>query len=270
MQQALTTANYNPSGLTMEHVARLAPSVFATEPHERTSDKYKFVSTLDIVNRLTADGYQIVGAAQSVTSDPTRKNFTQHQLRFRLPRVGQWEVNDVRPEIIVTNSHDLTKRLSILAGIWRVWCSNGCAVVEAKTEFHCTHVGSIVDAIEGIHSIIQALPDVSKKILTWKETHMPLEIQREFARRALGLRWKNDDAPITPDRLLLTRRHEDRRDDVFTIYQRIEENLIQGGHRARTRNGRRRQTIRAIQSVSNDLKINKGLWLLTNEMAEKI
>ncbi|MBE0472562.1 MAG: hypothetical protein IBX55_24025 [Methyloprofundus sp.] len=51
------------------------------------------------------------------------------------------------------------------------------------------------------------------------------------------------------------------------MFNRVQENLFKGGLRGRSYNGRNVRT-RAIQSVSEDVKLNRALWQLTEEFSK--
>ena len=65
--------------------------------------------------------------------------------------------------------------------------------------------------------------------------------------------------------LLQPRRLDDDRPDLWSTFNRVQENLVQGGLSARTANGRRNCT-RAIQGIDQNVKINRALWILADEM----
>jgi hypothetical protein len=80
-----------------------------------------------------------------------------------------------------------------------------------------------------------------------------------------------DEAPIRPDQLLQERRYDDRGDDLWTVYNVAQENILKGGIRGRKRgadNRIRRITTRPVKSIDRDVKLNKALWTLTEKMAE--
>ena len=55
-----------------------------------------------------------------------------------------------------------------------------------------------------------------------------------FARAALALKYDDPDkpAPITESQILMPRRFDDRRPDLWSVFNRTQENLTQGGLRA--------------------------------------
>ena len=98
----------------------------------------------------------------------------------------------------------------------------------------------------------------------FESLRMTYEEQHRYTERALGLRWK-DDAPVLPAALNEARRNEDRGDDLWLTYQRVQENLIRGGLKA----PKGRHT-RRITSPVTELELNRKLWALTEETAALI
>jgi hypothetical protein len=69
--------------------------------------------------------------------------------------------------------------------------------------------------------------------------------------------------------LLTTRRREDYNVDLWTTFNKVQENFIRGGMRGITKTGKNMST-RAISSVSENVTLNKALWVLTEEMAKLV
>ena len=60
---------------------------------------------------------------------------------------------------------------------------------------------------------------------------------------------------------------EDKKDDLWTVYQRLQENLIKGGLSDRNTKGKRART-RSVNGIDGDIKLNKALWVMTEKMHE--
>ena len=67
--------------------------------------------------------------------------------------------------------------------------------------------------------------------------------------------------------MLTPRRYEDRRDDLWTVYNRVQESLIKGGLSGRTVQGKNNRT-RAVTSIDGDVKLNRALWVMAENMLE--
>ncbi len=72
---------------------------------------------------------------------------------------------------------------------------------------------------------------------------------------------------MTESQILSARRWQDESIDLWTTYQRIQENLIKGGLSARTTKGKRAHT-RAVKGIDGDVKLNRALWVMAENMLE--
>jgi hypothetical protein len=91
--------------------------------------------------------------------------------------------------------------------------------------------------------------------------------QAAFAHAALALKYDEGEgaAPVTEAAILTPRRFEDRRDDMWTTFNRVQENLLKGGLRGRTKIGRP-TTTRQVNGIDQSVKLNRALWILAEEM----
>ena len=91
-----------------------------------------------------------------------------------------------------------------------------------------------------------------------------------FARSALALKYDptdNKPAPITESQILMPRRFDDRRPDLWSVFNRTQENLTKGGLHGRSANGRRQQT-RPVQGIDSDVRLNRALWMLADGLRQ--
>jgi len=72
--------------------------------------------------------------------------------------------------------------------------------------------------------------------------------------------------PVTPRQILLPRRPDDGKGDLWTKFNIVQENLMRGGQRGRASSGKR-VTTRPVQSIDKNVQLNKALWILADEMA---
>ena len=84
---------------------------------------------------------------------------------------------------------------------------------------------------------------------------------------ALAYRYdpKEGPAPVTSSQLLSPRRVQDYDNDLWTTFNRIQENSIKGGLRGRNKQGRR-ATTRAVGGIDQDVKLNRALWVLAQAL----
>ena len=88
-----------------------------------------------------------------MSQNPERKAFTKHMVRFRREDVA---VNSggIYPELVLVNSHDGLSSYRLMAGLFRVVCSNGMIVGRSYDEVRVRHQGDILgNVIEGTYQV---------------------------------------------------------------------------------------------------------------------
>jgi hypothetical protein len=256
--------------ISRSDLRRIAPSVFATEPWHKMSDRYGFIPTIDVVDALADRGFLPVRAQQGRSRIAGKANFTRHMIRFRrecdLNRAAV--VDEEVAELVLSNAHDGTSVYNFEAGIFRFVCANGMVVSSggigaAKIKHHgsADFHSRVTDAT---HEIMENADRVLGSVQDWKSIELTPNHRNAFAIAARELR---PDAPVMPRQLLAPRRREDVKPDLWTTTNVIQENTLQGGIRGRADTGRR-TTSRKITNVSEDLRLNRALWVLAQEMAK--
>jgi len=255
----------SPAPLDNSQLYRIAPSIFANEPHESRSARYTYIPTIDVLDGLRKEGFQPFFVAQSRSRIEGKSEFTKHMLRLR--QTGEIEKTEAN-EIILINSHDGTSSYQMMAGCFRFVCQNGMVTGDIVEDIRVRHKGNIIhNVIDAAYTIVDDFETVTESIDNMKSTLLLPEEQEIFATAALSLKYDENEAPITPNQLLGTRRIADRNPDVWSNFNRIQENLLRGGLRGRTANGSR-TTTREVKSIDNNVKLNKALWILADGMRQ--
>lgn len=257
------------SPLSADQLMRHAPSVFAQEAHGSRSDRYTFIPTSAVLAGMKAEGFEVYAAGQSRTRLEGKRDFTRHVLRLRhADMVGrQVKVGDSIPEIILTNSHDGSSGYQLSSGFFRLVCSNGMVVGTNQATVKVRHSGNVMgEVIEGATRILDDLQIGMDRIQEFQGIQLVRDEQLALANAAVQVRWGDAPAPVLPSALLSIRRWDDKSDDLWTTFNRIQESLIKGGVRGRNANGGRMST-RAVTSVNEDMRLNKALWTLADSMA---
>ena len=281
-----TYANKKQEPLTLEQVAHFAPSAMAVAPHESRSDRYTYIPTVNIIQGLMQNGFQPFAASQSHTRLADRQDFTKHMIRFRHLGTNPTElmrVGDVVPEVVLINSHDGTSLYKLIAGLYRLVCSNGLMVSDSQLgSISIKHKGNILDnVIEGSYKLIESSDNVLSTVNNWTRLQLTSGEQTALAESAHTLRFAdsegNVDTPIKPAQLLTPRRYQDNGSDLWQTFNRIQENTIKGGLSARQPNavnpdGRfvrgRKVSTRQVNSIDADVRLNRALWQLGERMAK--
>ncbi len=262
--------------LTNDQMHRIAPSIFADQPFHEVSDRYRFIPTIDVVEALRQQGWFPASVQESVARLEQKRGFTRHLVRFRSEGC-RIEFDGMLPEIVLVNSHDRGSSFTLMAGLFRLICSNGMVIQNADFgRVRVRHTGhDIMSTImESVCSISGNVPRMAEAVDDFQTITLSPNEQGVFAESAAELRWGRDketgklNAPFTPDKLLLARRQEDKGGSLWHTYNRVQENMIKGGLRGVSANGRRRVRTRKVSSVSEDVRLNSALWSLTEKMAQ--
>lgn len=250
-------------------IMRVAPSIFATEAHESRSERYTYIPTSTVLQGLRNEGFQPFMVAQAKCRDEGKREYTKHMMRLRhaTDRNGQGEAH----EIVLMNSHDGTSSYQMIAGCFRFVCCNGLVVGDIIDDVKVRHSGNVVDnVIEGAYTVLDQFGQVDAHRDDMRRIMLPEPAQIALADAAIGYRWDLDEgerAPINASQALRPRRSADTGADLWSTFNRLQENLTKGGLRGTSANGQRRAT-RAVTGIAQDVKLNRALWTLAESMKE--
>lgn len=213
--------------LTHEELMSHVPSVFGNDKHESRSDRYTYIPTITILESLQREGFEPFFACQTKVHDLSKREHTKHMLRLR--RAGQLTGQQV-PEIILLNSHDGSSSYQMLPGYFRAICTNGLVCGQSFGEVRVPHRGNVVEkVIEGAYEVLGVFDRVEEKRDAMQSLLLPPPAQQAFARAALTYRFGEEHQPVTEAQILTPRRYEDRQDDLWSVFNRCQENLLKGG-----------------------------------------
>ncbi|HBT3176782.1 TPA: DUF945 domain-containing protein [Klebsiella aerogenes] len=251
--------------LTREELMLHVPSVFGEDKHGSRSEKYTYIPTITLLENLQREGFQPFFACQSRVRDPDRREHTKHMLRLR--RAGQ--INDQQvPEIIILNSHDGASSFQLLPGIFRSVCTNSLVCGQSFGEIRVPHRGNVVEkVIEGAYEVLGVFDRVEERRDAMQSLLLPPPAQQALAKAALTYRFGEEHQPVTEAQVLSARRWQDESSDLWTVFNRLQENLSKGGLAGRTVQGKRSRT-RAVNGIDGDLRLNRALWVMAEELQQ--
>jgi hypothetical protein len=252
--------------LTEDQLRSVAPSIFAEAAHDSRSERYTYILTSTVLAGLQKEGFQPFMVAQTRVRDEGKRDFTKHMIRLRHPS----QINDTEAnEVILLNSHDGTSSYQMVAGLLRFVCMNGLVCGETVTDVRVRHKGQIVDnVIEGAFEVLDGFKLVREVRDDMRAITLAPAEAAAFGRAALALKYEPDatkPAPITETQLLAPRRTADAGSDLWSTFNRVQENIVQGGLTMKSTNGRRMST-RAVAGIDSSVKVNRALWMLAEEM----
>ncbi|ENU2134940.1 DUF932 domain-containing protein [Salmonella enterica] len=253
--------------LTREELMQYTPSVFGEDKHASRSDRYSYIPTITLLENLRREGFEPFFACQSRVRDPGRRDYTKHMLRLR--RAGQITGQQV-PEIIILNSHGGESSFQLLPGVFRSVCTNSLVCGQSFGEIRVPHRGDIVGkVIEGAYEVLGVFDRVEEKREAMQSLLLPPPAQQALAKAALTYRFGEEHQPVTTAQVLTPRRREDYGQDLWTVWNTLQENLLKGGLPGRTVQGKRTHT-RAVNGIDGDVKLNRALWVMAEQMQQAL
>lgn len=256
----------NPNLLPLEEsqVKQFSPVIFAKKPMPGVSDVYGHVPTIDVVRALRDTGFELVEVRQSKRRDESKMGFTKHMLKFaqqgskgKLKKVG-----DMIPQVVMLNSHDRSSGFHLYYGLFRLACENGLIV----------SAGELVEPIKVRHTISMTADIVERSktlvrgadgVYALREQMLSVEMTQKqaiaYAQESLQYRPPRRTGIMDPATLLQVRRAGDEPNNLWMVYNRIQENMLRGGAATVTEGGRSVNT-KGIGRIERDVEVNGKLW----------
>jgi len=245
---------------------------------ERTSDKYSFIPTSRVISVLEKHNWYPVLAGEMKCRDEKRRGFQKHIVKFRNNSVTMNNQDKMQPEIILTNSHDGFASFCIQSGLYRFVCGNGLIVADSTFSKHSIrHRGYTDQAVSlAIDEICDSVPLIGSKVNDFQTIELTKDEKGIFAMAALTAKYGEEalaERDFDVDLLLEPTRRADKAPVLWDTFNTVQEKLLKGGRfeHKETGNYYRRKTVvksRGVNSIPENIRINKALWLLTEKMAE--
>jgi hypothetical protein len=241
---------------SLEQIREIAPSVFTTDKAPHLTDKYIQTPTSRVVEDLMALGWEV----SKVQQVKARKGigFQKHLIVFSNPNIMiKGKGDDVQPQILLTNSHDGKAAFNFRVGLFRFICSNGLVVSDADfNNVSIRHMNYTFETLQNkIGEVIAKLPNLVQKINLFKSVQLSDSAMIEFASKAALLR---NDEKVNAAEILRVDRNEDNGDDLWSVFNRVQEKIINGGYNY----GRKNRKSRSIKNFQQDIKLNEQLFEL--------
>jgi len=254
--------------LSKEQVKQVAPSVFTKTGSSTVSDKYSHIPTERVMDDMEVLGWNIVDAKEI----KARKNqgFQKHMLVFANPEIviNGADGDTVFPRILLTNSHDGKNSFTFQAGLFRLVCSNGLVIADEQfSSMKIRHMGYDFEALQKlITDMVEKLPLTVESMNNFKNKQLSEEQKQKFALEALGLRFDTENKTFDVSEFLTPTRKEDEGNDLWSVFNVIQEKLVHGmvDYRA----GSKQRKARRIKNFQQDVKLNSELYELALAYAQ--
>lgn len=240
--------------ISLNSLRQRVPAIFTKTPSPKVSNRYSFADSEYYLQKFIDADWTIHSARQVSKSE-----YAPHQVILRNKDIAT--VGDLLPQLIFTNSHNGIKKMTMDTGIYRLVCSNGLVVPTSITQSlsikHIDLGDSTTDTI--VNSFYEKVPIIMNNIDRMRNKILTNDEIDNFTYNALQIRFINA-VGININDVVKPSRIEDYSDDLWTVFNVVQEKLIRGGIQLPSK-----RHSRPINNFVNDNDINTKLWQLAEQ-----
>ena len=276
--------------LSKDELREIAPSIFSTVPSPEVSKKYSHIPTDKLIDDMELLGWNVIDAKEVAARTKGTRGFQKHLVVFRnddivinqMPNnivesstsptgyrrtdgtfAKKNPIDTVFPQILLTNSHDGKNAFTFTAGLFRMICENGLVV--STNEFEkvaIRHMGYDFDELQvQINEMVERLPLTVESMNNMIDTKMTQNSIVKFAKDMLAVRFPEDELrriTIDMDEFITPVRPEDKGDDLWSVFNVIQEKIIEGDFEYTV--GTKHRKARQIKNFKQDMDLNSKMF----------
>ena len=258
--------------LSKEQLKEVCPVIFANKASKDVSKHYTHIPTSKVIDDMATLGWNVVDAKAVKARKNSTKGFQKHLVVFRNNDVvidGQGG-DTVFPQVLLTNSHDGKNAFTFTAGLFRMVCENGLVISTTQFEdVKMRHMGYSFEELQvKIKEMVEKLPLTVESMNKMQATELAQNEMVKFAKKAIKTRFNDDELKrikIDFKELLNPTRDEDKGNDLWSVFNVVQEKIIDGDFEYIAA-GKVRKA-RQIKNFKQDQKINKELFDVALEFA---
>ena len=274
MSDLMFSIDQNQEFLTDEQIRKACPVAFSEKASNEVSKHYTHIPTNQVIDDMRELGWGVIQAQQVAARKNVTKGYQKHMIVFRHPDLmveGQ-DGDNVWPQIIMTNSHDGKNSFTFQAGMYRLVCSNGLVIADQEFgSMKIRHMGYDFDTLrETINEMVEKLPLTVESMNKFKNTELSEPQKYDLARKALETRLKVQENQkvdqvykIDLDEFLKPVRKEDAGDDLWSVFNLVQEKVVEGDFEYIS--GVKMRKARKIKNFKQDLDVNQKLFEVAKE-----
>ena len=259
--------------LSKKQINDVASSVFTNRPSSEVTEKYTFISTEKVIDDMEVLGWKVSDAKEVKARTKATVGFQKHLLVFRNNDVvinGE-DGDTVFPQILLTNSHDGKNSFQFTAGLFRMICENGLVIADTEFEdVRMRHMGYTFEDLQVlIKDMVEKLPLTVESMNKMKNIELEEEKIIDLAKSLLDIRVEGTDNTYDSsaiEEVLETQRKKDEGVGLWEVFNRVQENIIEGNFHYKTKSGKVRQA-RIIKNFKQDIDLNRNMFAKAMEYA---
>lgn len=218
---------------------------------QRIKQKEFYIPTLDVVTKLQDEGWKLSGVAEQRGKN---RKITSNYVQLQHPDFAVQNnkgKDEAYTSITISNSCNGAKPLQMSLGMFRQVCTNGLVTFDQHAESQ--NIKHTEINYRDLDRFVTTMNSKADKLLhevnEMKHKGLSIEDMRKLAREAASLRYTNLDE-INIDDLFAVNRIEDESNDLWTVFNRIQENLTHD-----------------IKNMNEDIRLNQQLFALAETFA---
>ena len=259
--------------------ARATGAMAAAHAASTVSARYTFMPTSILVSEIEKNtDWVAVRKGESNVRNPLHLGFQKHFVKFRRRndieafQRGTVDVGSIIPELTMVNAHNGLGSLEAHAGGERVVCKNGLiapdSIIQSVRVRHTNQdMAKVLEIIQGFASQMDV---VVGRVKVYRSIILDQDEVMAFAANAATIRSKYYTNRVVSESLLGVHRAEDSGENLWNVFNRVQENLIRGY--AQVNGVRKGKAVitksRAIASIPVSMGLNKDLWSLCEDFAQ--
>ena len=252
--------------LGKKELSEIAPSIFTMTPSNEVSKKYTHIPTERVIDDMELLGWKPVDAKEVKARTEDTRGVQKHLVVFRNDDVviNGDDGDTVYPQILITNSHDGKNAFQFTAGLFRMICENGLIIATDEfADLKMRHMGYTFEDLQVlIRGMVEKLPLTVEAMNKMKAVELEEDQMFNLAKSFLDIRVEGTqntfDSQAIED-VLNAQRKKDEGEMLWEVFNRVQENIIEGNFQYKTPSGKVRQA-RIIKNFKQDQDVNKKMF----------
>ena len=276
--------------LSKDELREVAPSIFSTKPSPEVSKKYSHIPTDRLIDDMELLGWKVIDAKEVNARTKGTIGYQKHLVVFRNDDIvinqmpsnivesstsptgyrrtnGTFAkknpIDTVFPQILLTNSHDGKNAFTFTAGLFRMVCENGLVISTNEFEkVSIRHMGYDFEELQKqVTEMVEQLPLTVESMNKMIDTQMNQKMIMDFAKDMLAVRFPEDELKritIDMDEFITPVRPEDKGDDLWSVFNTIQEKIIEGDFDYTV--GTKHRKARQIKNFKQDMDLNSKMF----------
>lgn len=256
--------------LTMSEIKERASSIFSKTAAPTVSDKFTHIPTNKVIEDMEKLGWGVVDAKQVKARKTGTMGFQKHLVVFRNDDVviNGVDGDTVFPQILLTNSNDGKNAFTFTAGLFRMVCENGLVIsTEQFNDVKMRHMGYTFEELQvQIKEMVELLPLTVESMNKMKSIQLSEEQAVALAKKSLATRFTDEQIEsfdIDLGKLLEPTRPEDKGNDLWSVFNVIQEKILDGDFTYMV--GTKIRKARKVKNFKQDMEINQRLFATAAE-----